>query len=144
MGAARSALGLASGALAIVSGLHKEKHTMKQTGILLTLLASMTLVLVVACGGGQEAPPALQESALPPPPPPPGAVVSEQLAVPQPPPPLAQEARTPPPASGSPGVPGYWGWENGWQCKAGHWEHPPQRMTAGAPGGWVQEGQPWV
>src|SRR5262249_29215289 len=77
-------------------GLLKEKHTMKRTEILLTLLASTTLVLVVACGGKQEASPTLPERALPSSQPavspaPPPQVVTRTVVVTQPPPLPLQE-----------------------------------------------------
>lgn len=145
---------------------------MKRTGILLTLLASMTLVLIVACGGKYAEPPVQRETTVVPAPPPPasGQVVSREtvttevvrdrtrpaemargisetahgLVVQQPPPPLHQEAMTMPPSSAYVWVSGYWTWNNGWQWVAGHWELPPQRTTTWVPGQWVPQGQHWV
>ena len=122
---------------------------MKRTEILLTLLASTTLVLVVACGGKQEASPTLPERALPSSQPavspaPPPLVVTRTVVVTQPPPLPLQETMTIPPSSVSVWVPGYWSWNNGWQWVAGHWELPPQRMSAWVPGQWMSQGQDWV
>src|SRR5436190_23660117 len=110
-----------------------RKHTMKRTGLTLTLLVAAPLLVattvqpVFAQGTVTEEKKSTIATPL-------GTVSKTEVVVKQAPPPLREEVRPAPPSPSQTWVSGYWTWNNNWEWHAGRFEQPPQPNMSWEPG----------